>query len=846
MKILSLLWVALLLLSAGAESVPAESREKAQTSASTESVLYFPDYVDGEGWSVQLVLNNIDPARGAPVEVEVFDQQGRPVPRFFDSEGSFEIPARGSRILRSPGERSIQRGWIQVETESAPIHGLLTYRHAESGIEVGVEPVALSDHFALFVEESSEIGTGLAIFKPDASSEIEFQFRDEAGLDPLGRVLTQGNFQQRARVIPEWFAGVDTGFLDRGLLFLRAAEFQFRDEAGLDPLGRVLTQGGAPVEFPATGPRHTGMVRGGRYGIPRRLSGASVLAGRGRFQGIRSGGTAGRGRFALRGPGDPDQERGRRQDVLDGRGDGQDPTGEPGRKRCGRPHHLRSELPSRLGAGSGRRQDVLDGLGGGKDPAGELGRNRDGGPHHLRDGWPHRKNDVRGLGAGAGCGRGQDVLRQRVRRATQDLACKPGRIRGGGPPDLGTEFRRCHPCGAGPGRRQDVLDGLRGGGDRACQPGRIPGRGPHLLHRGIGLSRRFGAGCGHGQDVLDRRGDNKDPAGELGRIRGGGPPNPGTGIGSQPPATGAGSGCRQGLLVEQERAEDPADESGRQRGGGSRHHGVEFAIRHCPGLGQPGPGRRPGRPAAGSGSGLARGQRLHAEARSVLRLEGHRPQSGRKPVGCDDVALLPLEQRDDIAARHSGGNGRGPPSCRLRLQRRVDPIDGPFERRNLLLRRLCRRCQRGELDRKQLFDGRAGDGQRGRPDWGRRQDVLDGLEHGQDPAGEPGRERGGGPRLGIGRTLRAGVGPGRRQDVLDGLEHGQDPAGEPGREQGGRPRHHGIEFARRLGAGPWRRQDVLDGLEDAQDPAGEPGRQRGGGPSRLPGRAGARRAGAGP
>ena len=196
--------------------------------------LYFPDFVDGGGWSVQLVLNNIDLTRSAPVEVAVYDQQGRPVPAFFDFGNRFEIPAGGSRVLRSPGGRSVQRGWIEVETESASVHGLLTYRHAESGIEVGVEPVPLSDHFALYVEESSDIGTGLAIFKPDAASEIEFQFRDEAGLDPLGEVLTQGNFQQRAHVLPDWFAGVDTGFLEdfRGLLFLRAA-----DSSGFAPMG---------------------------------------------------------------------------------------------------------------------------------------------------------------------------------------------------------------------------------------------------------------------------------------------------------------------------------------------------------------------------------------------------------------------------------------------------------------------------------------------------------------------------------------------------------------------------------------------------------------------------------
>ena len=239
MKKLQSLWVALLLVSTGAgapgaETVPLEDGGKAQKSASTASVLYFPDYVDGGGWSVQLVLNNVDPSQSAPVEVEVYDQQGRPVPGFFGSGNSFEIPPRGSRVLRSAGAGNLRRGWIEVGRQTASVHGLLTYRHGESGIEVGVRPVPLNDHFALYVEESSEIGTGLAIFKPDGASEIEFRLRDEAGFDPLGRVLTQRNFQQRADVLPDWFTGVGTGFLEnfRGLLFLRSA-----DGSGFAPMG---------------------------------------------------------------------------------------------------------------------------------------------------------------------------------------------------------------------------------------------------------------------------------------------------------------------------------------------------------------------------------------------------------------------------------------------------------------------------------------------------------------------------------------------------------------------------------------------------------------------------------
>ena len=198
------------------------------------TTLYFPDYVDGEGWSVQLALLNVDPTAAAAVVVTAYDQEGQPGPELFDSEAAFEIPSRGSRVLRSAGGGSIRRGWIQVQSQAASVRGLLTYRHGKTGIEVGVEPVPLRDHFALFVEESGGIGTGLAIFKPDAAPEIEFQIRNQAGLDPIGEVLSWGNFQQRAQTIPEWFERVNPEILKdfQGLLYLRAA-----DGSSFAPLG---------------------------------------------------------------------------------------------------------------------------------------------------------------------------------------------------------------------------------------------------------------------------------------------------------------------------------------------------------------------------------------------------------------------------------------------------------------------------------------------------------------------------------------------------------------------------------------------------------------------------------
>ena len=220
----------------GLETAPL-SGDSIQHQAPSGTTLYFPDYVDGDGWSMELALGNPDTSRNATVVVAAYDPQGREVPGFFDSRTRFEIPSLGSRVLRSAGSGAIRRGWIQVEADAGTVSGLLFYLHAPSGIEVGVKPVELGSQFALFVEESPSAGAGVAVFKPDSSSDIELRIRDEEGTDPLnGRFVSWRDPLQAALTLPEWFTveGVDTEFLGnfRGFLFLRSG-----DDHPFAPLG---------------------------------------------------------------------------------------------------------------------------------------------------------------------------------------------------------------------------------------------------------------------------------------------------------------------------------------------------------------------------------------------------------------------------------------------------------------------------------------------------------------------------------------------------------------------------------------------------------------------------------
>ena len=81
---------------AGDRSAPFEDSIAHQTQVPAETTLYFPDYVDGGGWLVQLVLSNVDPAATTEVRAEVYDPEGQPVLDLFDSDMTLEVPLWGA------------------------------------------------------------------------------------------------------------------------------------------------------------------------------------------------------------------------------------------------------------------------------------------------------------------------------------------------------------------------------------------------------------------------------------------------------------------------------------------------------------------------------------------------------------------------------------------------------------------------------------------------------------------------------------------------------------------------------------------------------------------------------
>ncbi len=95
----------------------------------------------------------------SPYEDSIRNQTQEQVEKsLFDSGLTFEVPPLGSWVLRSSGTEDIRRGWIRVRTGTDSVSGLLTYREGTTGIEVSVESAELVGRFALFVEESADVG----------------------------------------------------------------------------------------------------------------------------------------------------------------------------------------------------------------------------------------------------------------------------------------------------------------------------------------------------------------------------------------------------------------------------------------------------------------------------------------------------------------------------------------------------------------------------------------------------------------------------------------------------------------------------------------------------------------
>ena len=245
----------------------------AQTGGSTvpdfEDIVFFADFVSGEGWSVQVAVSNNSPTRsltGLIVFGRGRDSQDDPEPPpDYDSVPHFTLPPRGTRIFKIEGMGPIIRGGVLIgqlsgfapfERDTQMLSAVLTYRHSDSGMEVTVPPLTEDDlappffneepAFAIFVEESQVVSAGLAVWKEPSTEMCMYlvALDGQVVLNPEGHTTNcyaekyGDTFSQSARSLQEWFPSWDfsDGFQGRLVVYVKDNTFGRGNDGILIPM----------------------------------------------------------------------------------------------------------------------------------------------------------------------------------------------------------------------------------------------------------------------------------------------------------------------------------------------------------------------------------------------------------------------------------------------------------------------------------------------------------------------------------------------------------------------------------------------------------------------------------
>jgi hypothetical protein len=184
---------------------------------------YIPRFVDGGGWTTDVVLINDDPLESAFVELDFIGLSGEPVAETIDGQtaSSFKFSIRErdwSRITLNGAGTGMRAGYIRVVAggggHSGGFSGLALYTFKPAGTTVStvslpiVQPGAT---FRLFVEESSDaagkIRTGVAITNlSSTASSVSLELTDlkggSTGLSTTVQIPPQGQLAKFLKEIP--------------------------------------------------------------------------------------------------------------------------------------------------------------------------------------------------------------------------------------------------------------------------------------------------------------------------------------------------------------------------------------------------------------------------------------------------------------------------------------------------------------------------------------------------------------------------------------------------------------------------------------------------------------------
>jgi hypothetical protein len=193
--------------------------------------IYFPQFVDGGGYTTSLILLNTSQSTETGT-FQIMDNDGNPLPvtqagGSGGSEFEYEIPAYGLFHFQTSGSPAIAKiGWVKLTPDagtSTPIgSGVFAFNPADILVtESGIPSAAATTHARIYVDLSGNYNTGLAIANvANSNASIELASYRMDGTTAIGsssgplQLSANGHTSQFANQFIEGLPAGFTGVLD--------------------------------------------------------------------------------------------------------------------------------------------------------------------------------------------------------------------------------------------------------------------------------------------------------------------------------------------------------------------------------------------------------------------------------------------------------------------------------------------------------------------------------------------------------------------------------------------------------------------------------------------------------
>lgn len=172
---------------------------------------HFPHYGDGDGLRMTFVVSNYSDAT-ATGSLSVYDPYGKRSRLPFENETvsdvALTLAPNSSVILRTQGTSApLKTGFVRVYLDQEEVSGVAIFKFT-SGLEASVLPSQTGKRFGLFVERSSGLDTGIAVYR-ETDQPINLKLYDREGTlvdeRPFEFTGSQGPQVQGARFLSELF-----------------------------------------------------------------------------------------------------------------------------------------------------------------------------------------------------------------------------------------------------------------------------------------------------------------------------------------------------------------------------------------------------------------------------------------------------------------------------------------------------------------------------------------------------------------------------------------------------------------------------------------------------------------